>query len=112
MKHTKGPWRVVENKIIGNEISVEASDLEDAIPITVIDCAGAMGGNDNKADARLIAAAPELLDALNGLLAGLNLPVVNEPLSEIDKARELTRATCKHLIKKAQAAINKAEGRD
>ena len=51
-KHTPGPWIVDGSRIAAPDGT------------TVINCLGAMGGHDTQADARLIAAAPDLLAAL------------------------------------------------
>lgn len=62
--YTPGPWRIEGTKILGNQVFVEATDFEDAIPVTVIDCYGGMGGDDTEADKRLISAAPRMYEAL------------------------------------------------
>ncbi len=69
MKHTPGPWRVKGCKIISATASRWTPIGDEREPITVIDGRGAMGGNDTDADARLMAAAPELLEALDDMLA-------------------------------------------
>jgi len=51
-----GPWSISETRII------------DRTGNTVVDCRGAMSGNDTAADKRLMAAAPELVDELYQLV--------------------------------------------
>jgi hypothetical protein len=78
-KHTPGPWRYDH---AGSEIMADhATDEYGNTPVRVLDLHGAMGGDDCTADARLLAAAPELLDACRAALSfvrgkGKNLPAV------------------------------------
>ena len=65
MKHTPGPWRVDDGRILGNEPSVENDD------VLICDVASnneALTDFD-EANARLIAAAPDLLLACQAALA-------------------------------------------
>ncbi len=59
--HTPGPWRYD-----ADDCRIMSSALTDweGKPASVVDLRGAMGGDDSDADAHLIAAAPELLEAL------------------------------------------------
>lgn len=64
VKHTPGPWKVEP----GHPITIHSKTtmwpvLEDGIPVSRIGAFIADAG-DNEANARLIAAAPELLNAL------------------------------------------------
>ena len=62
-KHTPGPWTVRPNNAYGlNRYTVEIGDARIDTP--------------NKANAALIAAAPELLEALE---AYINVPVLPDP---------------------------------
>lgn len=101
LKHTPAPWVYIQdkNKIIGNSWFCEPdpTDPDDkGIKTTVISLLGAMGGNDAEADAKLIAAAPELLEALQKLLkshtnltGGLEYTdIENEAYNAIKKATE------------------------
>ena len=94
-KHTPGPWSVDGEVIRGDEqsngsVSV-ACILDGAYPY------GRRAGKSARANARLIAAAPELLEALNNLLSACDLPG--------DRDREIEQA-----IPHARAAIAKAKG--
>ena len=70
-KHTPGPWKVIRD---GNDLSVRSANSRDTGKITHLDIAENIGGlrpgpdftdrSEAKANARLIAAAPDLLDAL------------------------------------------------
>jgi len=62
-KHTAGPWRTF------NGTDVYPDDGDTAAMKHIADCsmAGSIGGDEQNANARLIAAAPDLLDALQHL---------------------------------------------
>jgi hypothetical protein len=65
MKHTPGPWTVGEQNPADNTIAIKAGKLS---PLAY--CAPRPHWDDTqKANARLIAAAPDLLQALEGLYA-------------------------------------------
>jgi hypothetical protein len=94
-KHTPGPWKLIETKSYGQD--VEATD---GTSIFKIEYAGDYSGRAfvsfwNDDDARLVAAAPELLAALIDLLlvhdTGDGLVSFDEP------------------IKRARAALAKAQ---
>lgn len=87
-KHTPGPWIVR-----GNSICVDETDDRLAMHVKI------HGGNrdDNKANARLIASAPDLLAALASMVEAHAVP------SSICKERPAYEAAC--------AAIAKATGR-
>ena len=89
-KHTPGPWNLHQGK---NDFAVEAGG-------TI--CQGDDTMRDWEANAHLIAAAPELLEALNGLLMVLTVSGKHSyrPDSDTGKA-----------IAGAQAAISKAESK-
>jgi len=82
MKHTKGPWDWTEG----------SGEYE-------IELVGPVGGEDSilyhganwpviKANARLIAAAPELLEALEDILANIDgFPDTSKALAAIRKAK-------------------------
>jgi hypothetical protein len=65
-KHTPGPWKVVKTD---DHISRPKDFRVDGPTYTANSCCGCSDtGNMVLADARLIAAAPELLDALNNFV--------------------------------------------
>lgn len=87
MKHTKGPWTYSDfNKIIN----------DDGIIITELSCDRRLSLDEMNANSNLIAAAPELLDALTELLkdytetdfdvCGLDLELIAKVKSTIKKA--------------------------
>ena len=97
MGHTPGPWFV-------NEDCVEGPGPEGARDVTV---AVVYGDNaDRAANARLIAAAPELLAALKMAKDEL-VDVYEEAYPNDESDNDVTEA-----IDKAIAAIAKAEGSD
>lgn len=68
-RHTPGPWRHDRDnaRIVSATTFYDYSEDDDPQPVSVVSLFGAMGGEDTAADARLIAAAPELLGALEEL---------------------------------------------
>lgn len=70
-KHTPGPWRYRDDRSdIVSCVSwyQEPLDGDDGLPTRIVDLVGAMGGDNTTADAKLIAAAPELLEACRAAL--------------------------------------------
>ena len=65
-KHTPGPWRVTKRHVVGPVIS--SDDQSNGMVAGVCD----VYGDNRNQDARLIAAAPDLLEALHvvGMSAG------------------------------------------
>lgn len=88
-KHTPGPWSVGDSTGRMNQVAIEPT----------IGCVyGA--GDEVKANARLTAAAPELLDAVNAVyINAVKLPDLRDEFS-------INRAT----LDKIKAAISKATG--
>ena len=82
-KHTPGPWIVNAEQVFGNGYKIAA--VNDA-------------GHNWQEDRDLIAAAPDLLAALKGIVAGVN---------DAHDSRPLIRAA---EVRAARAAIAKAEG--
>ena len=82
MTHTPGPWELIE---LGYGISVGN--------VAWIGFGTAHSREEHAANARLIAAAPELLKELKAIVAGIE-PALDEP----------------QVLDKAKAAIAKAEG--
>lgn len=80
--HTPGPWSIDGTRIV-------ASDS-----VCVVDCVGAMGGDDSQADKRLLAAAPELLAALQSASRALT---ELDPLADHHDARPIDEALSKAL---------------
>ena len=88
-KHTLAPWKVIEAH---RGYIIEATDY--AYDVAVVRTAG---NHDNEANAQLIAAAPDLLEALKALL---------EAVDDVSDDFGWPLAT-----DKARAAIDKAEGK-
>lgn len=85
IKHTPGPWRVIDHYVTAGEEQVCAVGVD-------------WTANNVTANARLIAAAPELLEALQSVLASV-------PFSQYHGDGELEE--CEHRVR---AAIAKATG--
>ena len=64
MKHTKGPWRICPT----NEFMVETG-------CTGEDHGEQIGEMNSEANAKLVAAAPEMLEALKAIVAELQKPL-------------------------------------
>ena len=98
MNHTPGPWRIEPN--IGFEPDIvkdnEAGTWPDCSVICTMNGPIDFSGND----ARLIAAAPELLEALKEML-----PIVHDAMNADDDD------VIGKIAYRASAAIAKAEGR-
>lgn len=89
IKHTPGPWGLCGTKVIGT--------IEQQRPIATVEA-----GTNFHANARLIAAAPEMLAALRDLAAACDQPATSV-YSAADRTEWVWRAT-----KAARAAIAKA----
>lgn len=105
-RFTPGPWFVQDDEWTDGDTANITSDFRSdnsIVPVAQISGGGSGSGFDSgfsleqNANAKLIAAAPELLEALQGLLA----------LYESDEG-------CRHLAEytKARAAIAKALGKE
>lgn len=81
-KHTPGPWEVLEEKDYPPSVISEMHDI--------CTMSGAKSNPSVMADARLIAAAPELLEALEAVMAeyedGYGLRCLKQVRSAIAKA--------------------------
>lgn len=92
MSHTKGDWVAIKN--IGTP---STHRIESSMCVTIADVYE-KADNSHAANAKLIAAAPDLLDALNGVLA-------NTALNKIDNAsfdcavKAIEKATGNSIIK-------------
>jgi hypothetical protein len=94
MEHTPGPWEYEKPDENGNAVvGVELENEADGFSIAVV-CSGSP--DQTLADAALIAAAPELLDALRSIVNTCNVRIDDPRIKYFDEAR---------------AAIAKAEGR-
>lgn len=96
-KHTPGPWRIVEGFM--GQIEIESDNERDnADPTQVFVLARDIGGrihgeqfddyNEREANVSLIAAAPDLLEALQGMMKCFDDGVAQEwNAPELDAAR-------------------------
>ena len=102
--HTPGPWSsewqfIVAPDVTGNHIDVYIAEICEAD-----DEGRVVGGEEQKANAQLIAAAPELFETLQGLLSEFLAYAVDEPDKEIQQ-RNLA------WIEQSEKAIAKAKGK-
>lgn len=99
-KHTPGSWEIIlsddklSNIIVGQDVSLTDYSNNDASTMIADNVF-------NDANARLIAAAPELLEALKDIVAASGYADADSSCVEINKSR----------IDAARAAISKAEGK-
>lgn len=104
-KHTPGPWHVSDSGF-----EVRCSDKVGAFNITVAACyAPVLPEVERKANARLIAAAPELLATLKQVHAMLSQPVQFTG-SETGQAAQILRGDAGIARGVIEAAIAKAGG--
>jgi len=103
MEYTRGEWEAVFGEYQGNgEFVVYQGD-------TGTICRGDNEMIDWKANAILIAAAPDLLEALKETISELNRAY--EWMLENNKMSDVISTQRKSTIEKGKAAIAKAEGR-
>lgn len=109
-EHTPGPWRWYGTNFL------DAGTVDE--PTTILNIGfgydGLFGGDPpNEADALLIAAAPDLLEALQSLI-GQYVAFVAQGEYELRTQRERTQFLAEHdaRLNAAQAAIAKALGRE
>lgn len=103
-QHTPGPWRAGRNDGYSLGIYAEGEQTFDLATVH-------NGGNDGEAiaNARLIAAAPELLAAIQDALAAMEVgadALCSDPNHDVGAAAALELSK-----RHARAAIAKAEGR-
>jgi hypothetical protein len=98
-KHTSGPW--VARCVIDNHwVIAAASSNIPGTTQTVAELNGPWSAKNYEGNARLVAAAPELLEALEGLAFS----------PDLSDEHELSPYTCSALDR-AKAAIAKARGK-
>lgn len=100
--HTPGPWQTgaaVRSRRLDPDTSIEVQDARgQMVAVLYANNRDSFDGAEDNANARLIAAAPELLIALRVLIA----------TSECSCEGERCDSECTHVL--ARAAIDKAEG--
>jgi len=92
--HTKGPWELSE----GNTSVWAVSPMNARVRIADVKQHSPMNGINNEANARLIATAPDLLEALEGLLS------LHDPDGKFQPSHY------KPFLSAAKTAIAKAKG--
>ena len=85
-KHTPGPW-VVKSARSGFYVESQFDVIVESL-----DEYGRYGAIDDEANARLIAAAPELLEALSCLTAVVGLTPIKGNLDALQEAYDMARA--------------------
>lgn len=120
-KHTRGPWTVQEREHSFRVVDCRALKFDNSRLCDVQHWSGATRGPDreeSRANARLIAAAPELLEAakqMQGWIAVL-LNILDADLDSVEiemsnsKTGQSVTLSLKEQFDKASAAIAKATG--
>lgn len=101
-KHTPGPWAFVAG--VDGDLWVEGPDPAANVICDIVGREGEGTGAEDEANARLIAAAPELLAACQAALS------VGEALDRPDENQRIYLG--KRVVEQLRAAITGATGRD
>ena len=100
MGYTPGPWEAIGSKIIRGKMAIAAQWIARTDLVGTRDA-------ENEANARLIAAAPDLLEALQNTMAALGNCLLH---FGIEMSREDRHGRAR-IIEAASTAITKAEGK-
>lgn len=100
-KHTPGPWEISDECSISDYRRIRA--VNDGQYVCVCDSAIVCAAQKNKANARLIAAAPELLEACINVRAFMG----DKPSDDRDSTYD---NGVRALIDQLESAISKAQG--
>ena len=106
-KHTPGPWRVAPRSDYPEHADINV----DAGTRGYVALCGKAGDEEAEANARLIAAAPELLDALRETLRALESHLDESCRDHGLGHRDMLCSCNQHEVVRARAAIAKTEGR-
>lgn len=98
--HTPVPWMMTTKHLLGFGVLTDAMSLSADGPLVTCWAGGEIGYERAEANARLIAAAPELLEALQGLIRVVDAMKMTTGLGKTQIAR----------LDGAKAAIAKATG--
>lgn len=102
--HTPGPW-MADFRLIGGRVVVNQANAGDRMQVALVNG----GADEQDANARLIAAAPDLLEALRSLLSA-SADAIRYVPADGSEERDLCDAAGDAMIF-ARAAIARAEGR-
>lgn len=101
-KHTPGPWQAVRNSVYWEiRIAHEGKFDRQLGDLCATGCEPGHDSGEEEANARLCAAAPDLLDALEELRSAV---------VDLDQDEESSVTHCENLLRKARLAIAKARG--
>lgn len=111
MKHTKGPWiarpDVLDFKTNAIDIvSKQVTNLGDQISVATVFGSTVYDEDQKIANAQLIAAAPELLEALKDMVTEM----YEQGLVDVLDEKSITFKVLTKRIRKAEKAIAKARG--
>ena len=86
IKHTPGPWKARDYKNVGGDIWIDCKAYKGETPLggtLAIALHNGCGKGEMEANARLIAAAPELLACLRAVDAHWQTPIVPQWVADI-----------------------------
>ncbi len=103
MKHTPGPWSCMKGNVISDQIA--ASEKGRLIFVASV---GAVGSIRGDADARLVASAPELIEALEAFVKEREEEILALGYESVEAYGKLVKPEEAYAI--AKRAIKKAKG--
>ena len=117
MKHSKGSWRAIDSQVICiyEEKDFDGQVIDNEAEVLIANCGVShLTTGTTEANARLIAAAPELLKEAKIVLKKIESCIESQLNDWITESPERAEILLKDSLKELEArrsAINKAEGR-
>ena len=108
MNYTKGEWKVTRNGVIGYIVSTETSNI---CQMAKPDLHDIYAVGESEANARLVAAAPEMYEVLKDILQGA-IPLSSNAMMEFGKQYIGEFKVYGNRLESAAQALAKAEGRE
>lgn len=102
VKHTPGPWKVFHTT--NGQTILGIGEAEGSDGITDANFGLWRSGPEREANARLIAAAPDMLAALKAFIAAIDRAVAFDDVSIVDEITDDIETAARAAISKAEAA--------